>query len=118
MAESGDPSLRKRLQQDCEAATGGANSIRAAILRLVVAAVRDRDLVEREHGADPVADSEIAEILCRMLRQRQESIERYLREGNAPLAAEEEAEYRILASYLPEQQVAACSDGMPKRSLP
>ena len=88
---------------------------RVATLRLITAAVKDRDIAARSEGKDAVSDQEILQILAKMIKQRQESIATYEEAGRLELAAQEREEMEIIQSFLPKQLdegevKAACSE--------
>ena len=76
---------------------------RMSTLRLICAAIKDRDIAARTAGKDRVSEDEILEIMTRMIRQRQESAKAYEEGGRLDLAAEEREEIAIIQSFLPKQ---------------
>jgi uncharacterized protein YqeY len=76
---------------------------RTSTLRLITAAIKDRDIAARTSGKERVSEDEILEILNRMIRQRQESARAYEEGGRLDLAAEEREEITIIRSFLPQQ---------------
>ena len=74
-----------------------------ATLRLITAAVKDRDIAARGTGRDGVSDEEILEILAKMVKQRVESAETYEQAGRLDLAQQEREEIDIITSFLPRQ---------------
>jgi uncharacterized protein len=76
---------------------------RIATLRLINAAIKDRDIAARSGGKDPVSEREILEILTRMIRQRQESAKAYEEGNRLDLAEEEREEIAIILRFLPPQ---------------
>lgn len=88
---------------------------RVATLRLISAAVKDRDISARSEGKDAVSDAEILQILSKMIKQRKESADTYEQAGRVELAAQEREEMAIIESFLPKQLgddevEAACRD--------
>lgn len=76
---------------------------RVSTLRLIMAAVKDRDIANRGAGKEPVTDDELLSILAKMIKQREESAKLY-DEGNRPeLAVQERAEIEIIRAYQPQQ---------------
>ena len=72
-------------------------------LRMVSAAIQDRDIANRGTGKGPASDDEILQILTKMVKQRQESAKAF-DDGKRPeLAAQENAEIAIIAKFLPSQ---------------
>lgn len=76
---------------------------RTSTLRLITAAIKDRDIAARSSGKERVSEDEILEILNRMIRQRQESAKAYEEGNRLDLAAEEREEILIIRSFLPQQ---------------
>jgi len=76
---------------------------RISTIRLIQAAIKDRDIANRGAGKDPVADDEIMQILAKMVKQREESA-RLFEEGNRiELAQQEREEIGVIKSFLPQQ---------------
>ena len=73
-------------------------------IRLITAALKDRDIAARTKGAgDGISDDEILSMLATMIKQRAESVKLY-NEGNRPeLAAAENEEIRVIQKFLPQQ---------------
>ena len=79
------------------------DTARTAALRLIQAALKNRD-IELRTGAAPADDDVLViEVLMKMAKQRRESIEMYEKGGRAELAAAEAAELAVIESYLPKQ---------------
>lgn len=76
---------------------------RVCTLRLINAAVKDRDIAQRGAGKDPVSDAEILEILQKMIRQRDESAATYEDAGRLELAEQERREAAVITEFLPAQ---------------
>ena len=72
-------------------------------LRLILAAIKDRDIASRSDGRDGVSDGEILEILARMIKQRRESVITYEEAGRLELAEQEQEEIDIITKFLPKQ---------------
>lgn len=89
------------------------NERATSTLRLIHAALKDRDIAARSRGkADGIDDAEILAMLQSMIKQRQESIAHF-RQGNRPdLAQREQEEIAIIESYLPQQLDAAAVEGI------
>jgi len=107
--------LRASFDHDLRAAMKARDSRAVSTLRLILAALKNRDIAARGRGiADGVEDAEIVEMMQKMVRQRRESIELYQR-GNRPELAQQEAEeIAIIERYLPraldEAETAAAVD--------
>ena len=90
-------SLRQRIIDDMTAAMKGRDAARLSTLRLVKAALMNRQI---ERGAEP-SDEEVAKLLQSLVKQRRDSVEQY-EKGNRPeLAAKERAEIAVIEEYLP-----------------
>jgi uncharacterized protein YqeY len=96
--------LRERFTAALKEAMLKQEKRRIATLRLVQAAVKDRDIAARTAGKDgAVSDEEILELLGKMIKQRLESARQY-EEGKRPeLAAQEREEIEIIKEFLPQQ---------------
>lgn len=96
--------MRARLNSALKEAVKNQDKIRSATLRLVMAAVKDRDIAARsDDNREGVDDSEIIDILSKMVRQRVESATTYEEAGRADLAERERAEIEIIQEFLPVQ---------------
>ena len=79
------------------------DSVRVAAIRLIQAAIKNRDIEARTGGAPADDDVLVMEMLGKMAKQRRESIEMF-EKGNRPeLAAAEQAELDVIESFLPKQ---------------
>ena len=76
---------------------------RISTLRLIRAAIQDRDIIHRGAGKDPVTDEEIMQILSKMVKQREESAKAFEDGGRAELAAQERGEIAIIRDFMPKQ---------------
>ena len=104
--------LRQRLMDDLKAAMKSREQRAVSTLRLIMAALKDRDIAARSRGVnDGVDDAEIVEMMQKMVRQRQESVALY-RQGNRPeLVAQEEGEIAIIEGYMPQKLSDAETQG-------
>jgi uncharacterized protein len=96
--------LREAFGERLKAAMRAKDAGTVSAVRLILAAVKDRDVAARSGGnADGISDAEILRLLQGMVKQRRESIALY-RQGNRPeLAAKEEAEIAVVESFMPQQ---------------
>jgi uncharacterized protein YqeY len=76
---------------------------RISTLRLIHAAIQDRDIANRGAAKDPVSDEDILQILTKMVKQRQESAKAFEDGGRPELAAQEREEIAVIAEFLPRQ---------------
>jgi len=99
--------MRVRINDALKTAIKDQDKIRSATLRLIMAAVKDRDIAARsDDNYDGVSDAEILDILSKMVRQRNESATTYEEAGRPELAERERAEISIIEEFLPEQMSA------------
>ncbi len=96
-------SLRQTLQDDMKTAMRNRESERLGALRLLWAAVRQREVDERKD----LTDAEITAVIDRMLKQRRDSIAQFEQGGRADLAQKEAAEAAVLQAYMPQAMSAA-----------
>lgn len=96
--------LRDRLNDDLKAAMKSRDQTRMATLRLVICALKDRDIAARGEDRCGVEDEgEVLALLAKMIRQREESSKTYEEGGRPDLAEREREEMEIIRAYLPEQ---------------
>lgn len=95
--------MRDRFAEALRNATKSQDKRRMATLRLIQAAIKDRDIAHRTAGRDPVSDAEIVGILATMIRQREESSRAFEEGGRIELADEEREEIAIIREFLPPQ---------------
>ena len=96
--------LRDRLQSSLKEAMKGQQKRRTSTLRLILAAIKDRDIAARTMDkTEEDDDSVILEILGRMIKQRRESIKAYEEGGRLELAEAEREEIGIIQDFLPRQ---------------
>ncbi len=101
-------SLRDRLQAALKEAMKAKAADRLSTLRLINAAIKDRDIASRgEGGPEMVSDAEITAIMGKMVKQRQESARAYEEGGRLELAEKELAEIGVIQEYLPRQMTEA-----------
>ena len=94
--------LRARLSDALKRAMKAKDKPRVSALRLIVAALQDRDIAARGKGqGEGISDDEILSMLQTMIRQRRESIAAYEQGGRLELAQQEEAEIAVIEEFLP-----------------
>jgi uncharacterized protein len=97
-------SLRDGLNEALKNAMKARDQKRVSTLRMVMAALKDRDIANRtEESRTGVVDDEIYTLLAKMIRQREESASLYESGGRPELAASEREEIAIIREYLPRQ---------------
>ena len=92
-------SLKDRITQDIKDAMRARDKSRLSALRLVTAAIKQREVDERTE----LDDTQITVVLDKMVKQRRESIAQFEKAGRDDLIAVETLELDIITSYLPEQ---------------
>jgi uncharacterized protein YqeY len=96
-------SLKARIQEDVKTAMRAHERERLAALRLVTAAIKQKEVDERIE----LNDEQVLAVLDKMVKQRRESLEQYEHAGRDDLAAREQFELDLIRSYLPEPLDAA-----------
>ncbi|MBD0414608.1 GatB/YqeY domain-containing protein [Oryzicola mucosus] len=95
--------MREKIAEALKSALKLQDKRRVSTLRLIQAAIQDRDIANRGNGKDPVSDDEILQILTKMVKQRQESARAFEEGARLELAAQEREEIAIIADFLPKQ---------------
>ena len=96
--------LRTRIISEMKQAMKDKATARLSTLRLINAAIKDRDIAARGEGNEEgVDDTELLAILGKMVRQRQESAKAYEEAGRLDLSEREIAEISIIEEFLPRQ---------------
>ncbi|BAQ69718.1 GatB/YqeY domain-containing protein [Rhodovulum sulfidophilum] len=99
--------LRTRISAALKAAMKDREANRLGTLRLINAAIKDRDIAARTGDTEEgVSEAEVLAILARMVKQRQESARAYEEGGRLDLAERERAEIAVIEEYLPRQLTA------------
>jgi uncharacterized protein YqeY len=91
-------SLKGRLEDDMKAALRAGEKDRLSILRLALAAIKQREVDSRQ----PLDDTGVQGVLERLIKQGREALNQYRAGERGDLAAKEEAEIETLSAYLPE----------------
>jgi uncharacterized protein YqeY len=94
--------LKERIQEEMKAALKSQDSQTLATIRLLFAAVKDREINERTHGERvDLDDTQVLAVIDKMIKQRQDSITQFRQAGREELAKQEEIEIEVLQRYLP-----------------
>ena len=91
-------SLKSRIQDDVKNAMRAQQRERLAVLRLVTAAIKQKEVDERIE----LDDAQVLAVLDKMVKQRRESLEQYRSAGRDDLADQEAFELELIQTYLPE----------------
>ena len=89
--------LKNRIQDDVKAAMKAKDKARLGTLRLITAAIKQREVDERAE----LDDSQVLAILDKMIKQRRDSVSQYETAGRQELADQEKREIAIIETYLP-----------------
>ncbi len=96
--------LRTSLGDQLKAAMKAREQRKVSTLRLILAALKDRDIAARANGnAEGIGDEDILQLLAKMVRQRRESIKLYEQGGRVDLAEREAEEIEIIETFMPRQ---------------
>ena len=96
--------MRDRLNEALKEATLAKDTCAMATIRLILAALKDRDIASRSKDSQAgINDEEILGMLQTMVKQRRESIEMYEKGGREDLAEREAREIEVIQRFLPEQ---------------
>ena len=91
-------SLREKINEDMKAAMKARESEKLAAIRLLQAALKQKEVDERI----TLSDSDVLAILDKMVKQRKDSIEQYTAGNRPDLVAKEEFELTVLGQYMPQ----------------
>jgi len=101
-------SLKARIQEDVKSAMRAGEKEKLAAIRMLTAAIKQREVDERIE----LDDAQVLSVIEKMSKQRRESIAQFKAGGRADLVAKEEAELALLSAYLPAQLGDAELDAM------
>jgi uncharacterized protein YqeY len=96
---TGEMSLKDRIQEDMKAAMRSGDKERLGTVRLIVAAIKQREVDERI----ALDDAQVLVVLDKMGKQRRESITQFQAGGRQDLVDKESAELKVIGAYLPAQ---------------
>ena len=95
--------MRETITAALKLATKAQDKRRVSTLRLVSAAIKDRDIAARTAGKGEATDAELLELFAKMIKQREELEKIYRDAGRAELAQQEAEEIAIIREFLPKQ---------------
>ena len=98
-------SLRSQINDDLKTAMKAGDKRKVSALRLMNAAIKDKDINSRTDGHDSVltTDAGLIDLFAKMVKQRQESVGMYEQGGRPELAQAEREEIDVIQSYMPKQ---------------
>jgi uncharacterized protein YqeY len=109
--------MRDALDTALKSALKAQQKRRISTLRLIIAAIKDRDIAGRSAGKDRSSDDEILQLLSKMIKQREESARLYEEGGRADLALQEREEIEIIREFLPQQLSEAEVAGLVEAAI-
>ncbi len=105
--------LKERITEDMKSAMRASDKERLSTIRMVQAAIKQREVDERI----ALDDAQVLAVLEKMVKQRRESIAAFEQGGRADLADKEKAEIAVLSAYLPEQLSEAEVDALIRAAI-
>jgi uncharacterized protein YqeY len=106
-------SLKERITEDMKSAMRSGDKERLATIRLILAAIKQKEVDERI----ALDDGQVLSVIEKMVKQRKESVTQFEAGGRADLVAKENAELAVLTAYLPEQLSAAEVDALIDQAI-
>jgi len=91
--------LQQRIEQDTVAAMKERAQARLDVLRMVKAAIKNKEIEKRS----PLSDAEVLQTLTTLIKQRRDSIEQFTKGNRPELADKEAAEIKVIEAYMPQQ---------------
>lgn len=91
--------IKERIREDMKAAIRAHDADHLSTIRLLLAAVKQREIDEKIEATD----AQVTEVIAKMVKQRRDSIQQYRAGGREDLAQKEQAEIDVLSGYLPKQ---------------
>jgi uncharacterized protein len=95
--------LRQRLPEAMKEAMKAGDKARLNTIRLIQAALKDKDIEARGLGKEPAGNEDILALMQKMVKQRQESLAIYAQNNRPELAEQESSEITIIQSFMPQQ---------------
>jgi len=95
--------MRQRFTEEMKQAMKEGDKRKLATVRLIMAALKDKDIEARGAGKGPVSDDDVLALLQKMIKQRLESAEIYGQAGRTELAEQEKEEVAIIRTFMPAQ---------------
>jgi uncharacterized protein YqeY len=105
--------LKERITEDMKTAMRSGEKDRLAVIRLLQAAIKQREVDERI----TLDDAQVTAVLEKMIKQRKESVVQFQAGGRADLVAKENAELAVLTAYQPAQLSEAEIDGLIAQAI-
>ena len=109
--------LREKFSEALKEAMRAKDQRRVGTLRLILAAVKDKDIEARGLGREASSEDEIMGLLQKMIKQRNDSIEAFDKAGRTDLTTIERDEKTIIEAYLPQQMSAEAVKAAVKAAI-
>jgi uncharacterized protein YqeY len=106
-------SLKERITEDMKAAMRAGEKERLSTVRMILAAIKQREVDERVN----LDDAQVLAVLDKMVKQRKESVGHFATGGRADLVAKEQAEIALLQQYMPAQLSAAEIESLISKAI-
>ena len=95
--------IRETLSNAQKDAMKAKDTARLSTVRLILAAIKDKDIANRGLGKEQASEDEILQLLAKMIKQREESVKIYIDGGRPELADKEREEITVIQGFMPEQ---------------
>ncbi|SCB25731.1 GatB/YqeY domain-containing protein [Rhizobium multihospitium] len=95
--------IRETLSNAQKDAMKARDTARLSTVRLILAAIKDKDIANRGLGKEQASEDEILQLLAKMIKQREESVKIYIDGGRPELADKEREEITVIQGFMPEQ---------------
>jgi uncharacterized protein YqeY len=95
--------IRETLSNAQKDAMKARDTARLSTVRLILAAIKDKDIANRGLGKEQASEDEILQLLAKMIKQREESVKIYIEGGRPELADKEREEIAVIQGFMPEQ---------------
>jgi uncharacterized protein YqeY len=95
--------IRETLSNAQKDAMKAKDTARLSTVRLILAAIKDKDIANRGLGKEQASEDEILQLLAKMIKQREESVKIYIEGGRPELADKEREEIAVIQGFMPEQ---------------
>ncbi len=109
--------MREDIAAEVRNAMKAQDKSRLSTLRLIQAAIKDRDIANRGVGKDAASDDDILQILAKMVKQREESAKAFEDGGRPELAVKERAEIVVLREFQPAQMDDAGVEAVAREAI-
>ncbi len=94
--------LQERITEDMKGAMRAKDAARLTTIRMLTAALKQKEVDERRGGDDPLTDADVLAIVDKLVKQRRDSVAAFEKAARPDLVEKEQAEISILSAYLPQ----------------